>query len=122
MYSLDFRKHALAIGQKEGLSLRQLAARFGVAVGTIVKWKKNLTPCLKRNKKPTKISHERLLEDVKMYPDSYQYERAERLGVSCSCIQFALKRLKVTYKKNSESSKSGCRKAIWVLPENSDVS
>jgi hypothetical protein len=44
-----------------------------------------------------------LQEDVTNNPDSYHYERAQRLGVSASGIRLALKRLKITYKKNMES-------------------
>ncbi|SFI79179.1 IS630 transposase-related protein, partial [Nitrosomonas sp. Nm34] len=40
-----------------------------------------------------------LAQDVKNYPDAYQYERAKRLGVSKQGINHALKRLSVTYKK-----------------------
>ncbi|SFI95504.1 IS630 transposase-related protein [Nitrosomonas sp. Nm34] len=42
---------------------------------------------------------EKLAHDVKNYPDTYQYERAKRLGVSKQGINRALKRLGVTYKK-----------------------
>jgi len=45
-----------------------------------------------------------LSEDVHQYPDSYQYERAERLKVSIRCVGYALKRLGVTYKKNPQAS------------------
>lgn len=42
---------------------------------------------------------EALKKDIEEYPDSYQYERAERFGASQSGIYWALKRLDVTYKK-----------------------
>ena len=37
-----------------------------------------------------------LREDVILYPDAYQYERAERFGVSQKAIDYALRRLRVT--------------------------
>ncbi len=119
MYSLDFRKRVLALGKKEDLSIRKLGERFGIASRTIVNWKQRLEPTVKRNKPPTKINHEALLKDVEQYPDAYGYERAARLGVSKSCIRWALKRLKITYKKNPQTSQSGRRKAIYVLPDSS---
>jgi transposase len=99
MYSLDFRKHVLKVGAKEGLSIRGLAQRFGIGFRTIVNWKKRLDPILKRNRTPTKINIEALKQDVETYPDAYGYERAKRLNVSKSCIHYTLKKIGVTYKK-----------------------
>ncbi|GAO97913.1 hypothetical protein Cva_00554 [Caedimonas varicaedens] len=47
--------------------------------------------------------------------DDYQYERAERLGVSSMGIWHALKRLNVTYKKNAQTSQGRSRKACYFL-------
>ena len=41
------------------------------------------------------------MEDVKKYPDAYNYERAQRLNVSTSGIYCALRRLEISYKKNT---------------------
>ena len=46
------------------------------------------------------MENHRCTGNITKYSDAYQYERAERLGVSQSSIHSALKRLKVTYKKN----------------------
>ena len=48
---------------------------------------KKILPLRTRNKVSTKIPIDRLKEDVAQYSDAYQYERAERLGVSKSGIQ-----------------------------------
>jgi len=45
-----------------------------------------LLPTGKRNKQNTKLDLLALEKDVENYPDSYQTERAERLGVKKSCI------------------------------------
>jgi len=45
------------------------------------------------------------------------YVRAKRLGVSASGICCALKRLKVTYKKNSGASQSQSRRAACLPKE-----
>ena len=48
----------------------------------------------------------RLENDVEKQPEAYLCERAKRLGVSISCIWYALKRLLITYKKNPGASKT----------------
>ena len=44
---------------------------------------------------------EKLAQHVKDYPDAYLRERAEELGVTFQAIHCALKRLKISYKKNT---------------------
>ena len=105
-YSLDFRKKVLKVKEREGLSFSQVSNRFDIGISTIVRWSKNILPQPSRNKPATKIDMPALKRDVEKYPDAYQYERAIRLGVSKSGIGFALKRLGVTYKKNTHSSQS----------------
>lgn len=105
-YSLDFRRKALDIKNKENLSFEELATRFGVGKSTLVRWCRNLEPQKNRNKPATKIDMEALKQDVELYPDAYQYERAARLGVSKSGIGHALKRLKISNKKNTIAPKS----------------
>jgi hypothetical protein len=51
---------------------------------------------------------------VEIYPDAYQYERAERLGCSQRGIGEALKRLKITYKKNAVASESQRRRTAML--------
>jgi len=118
MYSICFRKQVLSIKEQEKLSIRQVAQRFGIAFRSVVSWLQRLEPKTKRDKPATKIDMEALKEDVGKYPDAYLYERASRLKVSISGVYSALKRLNITYKKNSKPSKSRSRKAIYVLPKN----
>ena len=99
MYSLDFRRRVFAIKELEKLSFAETAKRFQVGMTSLVRWSKKIEPTLKRNKAATKIDMEALKRDVEENPDAYQYERAERLGVSQRGICHALKRLGVTYKK-----------------------
>ena len=98
-YSLDFRKKVLSIRSTEKLSFAQVAKRFGVSVNSVFLWSKRLEP--KRTKiRPTiKIDRETLMEDIKKYPDAFNYERAYRLNVSASGIRCAMKRLRISYKK-----------------------
>ena len=57
-------------------------------------------------KPATKINMEALAEEVEKYPDSYQWERAKRLGVAHRTVGDALKRLSISRKKNTKTSKS----------------
>jgi len=114
-YSRDFRSKVIDTREKENLSMAEAAKRFGVGLISVLRWSKNIESITKRNKPATKIDMEALKQDVEKYPDAYQYERAERLGVSEGCVFHALKRLNVTYKKNSAASKSGQRKTLCIL-------
>lgn len=104
-YSLNFRTRVLAIKEKHELSFSETSKRFDVPMRTLFRWKKRIEPKTKRNKPATKINMEALKKNVKEYPDLYQYERAEKFGVTQGAIWFALKRLGISYKKNSVSSK-----------------
>jgi len=117
-YSIDFRKKVLKIKDKEGLSFSEAAQRFGISRAAIFRWSKNLKSHHTRNKPWKKLSKEALKKDIEQFPDSYSRERAERLGISGSGIKYAMRRLGISYKKNSKPSKGGSRKKIYVLPEN----
>ena len=115
-YSLDFRKKVLAIKEKEGLSFAAVSQRFAVGLASVVRWSNNIAPKERRERPAIKINMEALQEDVLIYPDAYQHERAKRLGVSKNCIWHALRRLKVTYKKNPHASQGRGRKTLCFLP------
>lgn len=100
-YSIDFRKQVLSLKEQEKLTFSEISKRFCVGIATVMRWSKSIEPKKTRNKPSTKINWEALLKDVEAYPDSYQYERAERFGVSRQGIAYALKRLKVSRKKKT---------------------
>ena len=68
--------------------------------------KKKLAPKTTRNKAPTKIPDDALIEDVKRYPDDYDYSRARRLNCSKTGMFDALKRLGFSKKKTLEHLKA----------------
>ncbi|WP_316357248.1 IS630 transposase-related protein [Candidatus Neptunichlamydia sp. REUL1] len=103
-YSLDFRKKVLSIRSKEKLSFAQVARRFGVSVNSVFLWSKRLEPRRTKIRPAIKIDREILMEDIKKYPDAFNYERARRLKVSTSGIRCAMKRLRISYKKNAQPS------------------
>lgn len=119
-YSLDMRKKILKIRVEEGLSMAKVAKRFGVGVASVMRWSNNID-CIKKRNRSTKIDKEALKRDVEQYPDAYQYERAARLGVSKYCVWYSLKRLNITYKKNSAASKSNPRKTLCFLRRDKEV-
>jgi len=95
-YSIDLRKKVLEVKEKEKLSYKEVARRFSVGIASVVRWSKRLEPQKTRNKPATKIDREALSADVAKYPDSYQYERAKRFGVTQQGIGAALKRLGIS--------------------------
>lgn len=103
-HSIDFRKHVFRVKQDEQLTYEETAKRFKIGKASLVRWNRELEPKKNRNKPAIKIDMAVLKADVMSYPDSFQYERAARLGVSRSGVYWALKRLGISYKKNTESS------------------
>ncbi|SFM58009.1 IS630 transposase-related protein, partial [Nitrosomonas communis] len=88
-YSLDFRRKVLSVREKKGLTIAEVAARFDVGVASVTRWVKNI------HRKPQgfrqrKIDLDVLRQDIRDYPDAYQYERAKRLGVAQNAIFLAL--------------------------------
>lgn len=121
-YSIDFRERVLAVKAKERLSIVRGAERFGIGTTTLVNWLKGNVPRNKRNKPATKIDMAALAEDIKKHPDAYSYERARRLGCSKNGVWYALKRLRVTYKKILKTSKGTRRRQASLLSENQKIS
>ncbi|MGG2142499.1 IS630 transposase-related protein [Symbiopectobacterium sp. RP] len=62
-----------------------------------------------------------LIKDVEPYPDAYQKERAERFGVCQKAILPALKKLGLTYKKNSTPSESRRKRPASISTKNTTV-
>ena len=104
-YSIAYRKQVLS-SIDNGLTVREAATFYQLSTSTIHSWRQILEPKKGRDKAPTKILDDALLHDVKEYPDDYQYERENRLGCSKTDIHHALKRLKISQKKDTRTSKS----------------
>ncbi len=113
-YSIDFRRHVLAVRERKGLSFSATAERVGVA--SIKRWAMRLEP-LSYKRKSRKIDLEKLAEDVRQFPDAYQYERAARFGVTQKAIWQALGELGVTYKKSPQPSQGERRRAAGLRRE-----
>ena len=114
-YPISFRRHVLAVKEREGLTFSQTAERFAVGIASVVRWSGKLEPKTYRREKGLKIDLEELAQDVRERPDAYQYERAARFGVTPKAIWQALRKLGVTYKKSDAASEGGRRRTA-VLP------
>ena len=115
-YSLDFRRKLFRIKSDQGLTFLEISQLFNISMATLFRWFKKIAPNTTRNKPATKIDMDALKKDIEIYPDAYQFERAQRLGVSTGGIFHALKRLNITYKKNTQSPKS-VRRQTTTLPK-----
>ncbi len=106
-YSLDFRRQVLAVREREQLTIAQVAQRFAVGKASVMRWLKHI------ERKPSgvrrrKLDMSALEQDLRDYPDAYQYERAARLGVTQNAICYALKKkLRVSYKKKAGTPAGG---------------
>ena len=116
-YSSDFRRKVLSVREKESLTIAAVATRFNVGIASVTRWIKNPTPQLTRNKPATKIDMDALAKDVVDHPDAYQYERAKRLGVSEKGVGHALRRMGLSYKKNTKTSQNLRRRTAY-FPDN----
>lgn len=116
-YPIQFRKKVMKL-HAEGVRYEDLSFRFCISIRTLSRWKRAIEPKKTRNKPWKKLSKEALIQDILDHPDSYSHERAKRLGITASGIKYAIKRLGISYKKNTKSSKGGSRKKIYVLPNN----
>lgn len=105
-YPGSFRKKVLGYKNKYKLSIRETAKHFELGVNSIVRWEKKPEPSKTKSRPSIKISKEALLKDVKDYPDDFLYERAQRFEVTAAGIHLALKRLKLSRKKNTKTSRS----------------
>lgn len=86
--------------------IAQIAERFAVRKASVMRWLKRI------ERKP---DLEGLKQDLRDYPDAYQRERAERLGVTQNAICYALKhKLRVSYKKNTRASARGRNRTVCL--------
>jgi len=87
----------------QGGSQKEACLIFGVSRSSVYRWLNNPEPAKKSGKKsPDKIDTEKLLQDVRCFPDKLLRERAELFDVTIAGISLALKRLGI--KKNSKVS------------------
>ena len=114
-YPVLFRRKVLSVREEEGLTIAQVAKRLDVGVSTVLRWLKNIHP-QPLNRGMRKINLADLAQNVREHPELYLHERALIFRTSAVSIFHALKKLRVTYKKNPFPSR-GRRKRTAHLPE-----
>ena len=120
-YSLDFRRKVLSVREREKLSIAQVAERFAVGKASVMRWLTRI------ERKPSgfrqrKLDMAALQQDLREYPDAYQYERAARLGVTQNAICYALKhKLRVSSKKNTGASAGGRSRPVRLSETTGEV-
>ena len=103
-YDVKYRRRAIEYW-RDGHSKRETADVFKVSHFTLQKWKSqlketgNLEP-KKRKETWRKIEPSKLKEYVEQHPDDYLSEIAKEFGCSDVAVIKALRRLKITRKKN----------------------
>ncbi len=117
-YSEDFRKRTIEY-REEGHTLEETSNTFKVSITTIRKWENQLREegnlKVKIPKRPfKKIDPDELKKYIEEHPDAYLREIAKEFDCSINAVSKALKRLKITRKKNFTLSrtKSGKSKRI----------
>ena len=90
--------------EKFDLTFEQTSQRFDVPIRTLFRWKRKMAPCRTRDMPATRLDMAQLARDVECAPDAYQWERAKRLGVAERTIGYGLQRLRISYKKNTQTS------------------
>jgi len=105
-YDRKYRRRAIDY-LAEGHTFRATAALFRISTTTLQKWKSqlkesgDLTP-KKRKRTWRKIDPEQLRTHIETHPDAYLKEIAKAFGCSISAVEKALKRLKISRKKNAD--------------------
>jgi len=103
-YDIKFRRRAIEYWN-DGHSKRAAAEVFKVSASTLQSWKSQLKETgklepKKRRKTWRKIEPVKLLEYLEQNSDAYLREIAEEFGCSDVAVLMALRRLKISRKKN----------------------
>jgi len=103
-YDIKYRQRAIEYWNA-GHSKAETAAVFKVGTTTLQTWKSKLKETgnlevKKRRETWRKIEPEKLKEYLKQYPDAYLKEIAKEFGCSDVAVLKALRRLKISRKKN----------------------
>lgn len=100
-YPLKFRQKVFEVKKKYCLTYKETSERFDISARTLFRWEQRLNPKTTRDKPALKLDMKALAQHVEDYPDAYQRERAQHFNVAKSTICYALKRLKLSRKKNA---------------------
>ncbi len=101
-YSLDLRIRVVEFVE-QGRGVSEAVKVFKVSRPTIYRWlaREDLRPTVVEERQ-SKLDKEALRKDVEENPDAKLADRAEKLGVKTNTVWYALKKMKITRKKNAE--------------------
>ncbi len=101
-YSMDYRKRAVEY-KEAGHTFKQLKEVFKIPPQTYYDWKEKLENSYYEEKKiverSRKINKQKLKQAVEESPDAYLRELGELFDCTPQAVFYALKKLKITYKK-----------------------
>lgn len=100
-YSLDLRQKVVTYLENGG-SVTEAAKVFRIGRASIYRWlNRTQLEATQVKRRQRKLDWSALEKDVKENPDARLIDRAKKFGVHPSAICYALKKLKVTRKKNN---------------------
>ena len=119
-YSLDYRKRIIGL-IKKGESISQLSRFLKINRRTIYNWlaKGDDLSSKKQPHRERKLDWIALKNHVQKYPDELLRERAEYFNVHISAIGYALKKMKISHKKNSKIRRKGPGKTYNISSKTS---
>lgn len=105
-YDKRFREKVLKYIEK-GHTIQKAHEVFEIGTTTIKEWKKLRTQTGKLDNRPLERKNRKICPDqlnayIAEHPDSYLSEIAEVFSCTSSAVHYALKRLKITRKKNGQ--------------------
>ncbi|MFX3747409.1 IS630 transposase-related protein [Streptococcus suis] len=104
-YDLDFRKRVISFVQDEGHTRKEACQLFDISVNTLYLWEQQLkhhgtSAVKKRSSRPRKLPPDQLQKFVSEHPDAFLREIAEHFDCTPQSVWAALKKLKITLKKD----------------------
>lgn len=103
-YDINYKIRAIEL-KNEGHTYKQTCKTFKISETALTRWIKKAKEGNLENKiairKQKKIYPEKLVEYIKEHPDEYLLEIAEEFNCTEGAIRKALKKLKITQKKDS---------------------
>lgn len=112
MYSIDYKRRAVEYRQ-EGHTFKELEEAFKISNQTYYLWAKEYERNFERPKvfrRHRKIDLAKLQQAVEEKPDAYLKELAELFDVTEQAVFYALKKLKITYKKKRSRTRKNLKK------------
>jgi transposase len=101
-YGKDLKERTVKYRQAHGI--KETIKTFNVSESAIRSWEKQCQKTGNLDKKPLnrkrrKTDPEKLRKDIRVRPDAFNRERAQRFGRTEEAIRLALKKQKITRKK-----------------------